>query len=73
MICCYDGFYRIDIGYYFFLAIMGLGFDTFFSGIKKGADKLGITPVMETAADDAIEIAENASRDIVGNSLPVNK
>ena len=52
---------------------MGLGFDTFFSGIKKGADKLGITPVMETAADDAIEIAENASRDIVGNSLPVNK
>lgn len=46
----------------FFLAIIGLGFDTFFSGVKKGADKLGITPVMETAADDAIEIAENASR-----------
>jgi hypothetical protein len=57
----------------FFLVIIGLGFDTFFSGIKKGADKLGITPVMETAADDAIEIAENASRDLVSNSLPVNK
>jgi hypothetical protein len=57
----------------FFLAIIGLGFDTFFSGVKKGADKLGITPVMESAADDAIEIAENASRDLVGNSLPVNK
>jgi hypothetical protein len=57
----------------FFLAIIGLGFDTFFSGVKKGADKLGITPVMETAADDAIEIAENASRDLVSNSLPVNK
>jgi hypothetical protein len=57
----------------FFLAIIGLGFDTFFSGVKKGADKLGITPVMETAADDAIEIAENASRNLVNNSLPVNK
>lgn len=57
----------------FFLAIIGLGFDTFFSGVKKGADKLGITPIIETAADDAIEIAENASRDLVSNSLPVNK
>ena len=57
----------------FFLAIIGLGFDTFFSGVKKGADRLGITPVMETAADDAIKIAENASRNLVNNSLPVNK
>jgi hypothetical protein len=57
----------------FFLAIIGLGFDTFFSGVKKGADKLGITPIMETAADDAIKIAENASRSLVNNSLPVNK
>ena len=57
----------------FFLAIIGLGFDTFFSGVKKGADKLGITPIMETAADDAIKIAENASRNFVNNSLPVDK
>jgi hypothetical protein len=57
----------------FFLAIIGLGFDAFFSGVKKGADKLGITPIMETAADDAIKIAENASRNLVNNSLPVNK
>lgn len=57
----------------FFLAIIGLGFDTFFSGVKKGADKLGITPIMETAADDAIKIAENATRNLVNNSLPVNK
>lgn len=55
----------------FFLAIVGLGFDTFFSGVKKGADKLGITPIVETAADDAIEIVENASRDIGSNSLPI--
>jgi hypothetical protein len=57
----------------FFLAIIGLGFDTFFSGVKKGADKLGITPMLETAADDAIKIAENASRNLVNNSLPVYK
>ena len=57
----------------FFLAIIGLGFDTFFSGVKNGADKLGITPIMETAADDAIKIAENASRNLVNNSLPVTK
>jgi len=55
----------------FFLAIVGLGFDTFFSGVKKGADKLGITPIVDTAADDAIEIAKNASRDIGSNSLPM--
>jgi hypothetical protein len=57
----------------FFLAIIGLGFDTFFSGVKKGADKLGIMPVVESAADDAIGIAKNASRDLVGNSLQLNK
>jgi hypothetical protein len=67
------GFIALILVIIFFLAVVGLGFDTFFSGIKKGADKLGITRVMETAADDAIEIAGNASRDIVGNSLPVNK
>jgi hypothetical protein len=67
------GFIALILIIIFFLAVVGLGFDTFFSGINKGADKLGITPVMETAADDAIEIAGNASRDIVGNSLPVNK
>lgn len=67
------GFIALILIIIFFLAVVGLGFDTFFSGIKKGADKLGITPVMETVADDAIEIAGNASRDIVGNSLPVNK
>jgi len=67
------GFIALILIIIFFLAVVGLGFDTFISGIKKGADKLGIIPVMETAADDAIEIAGNASRDIVGNSLPVNK
>jgi hypothetical protein len=67
------GFIVLILVIIFFLAIIGLGFDTFFSGVKKGADKLGITPIMETAADDAIKIAENASRSLVNNSLPVNK
>ena len=67
------GFFVAILVIIFFLAIIGLGFDTFFSGVKKGADKLGITPIMETAADDAIKIAENASRNLVNNSLPVNK
>ena len=29
----------------FFLAILGLGWHTLFEGIKKGADKLGITSI----------------------------
>jgi hypothetical protein len=37
--------------------------------VKKGADKLGITSIMENATYDAVEIAKNASRGIIGNSL----
>ncbi len=53
----------------FFLAIVGLGWDTFFGGVKKGADKLGITSIVEDATDDTVEIAKNASQAIVGHSL----
>ena len=52
-----------------FLAILGLGWDTFFAGVKKGADKLGITSIVENATNSATEIVKNASRDIVGSSL----
>jgi hypothetical protein len=52
-----------------FLAIIGLGWNTFFEGVMKGADKIGITSIMENATNSATEIAKNASRDIVGNSL----
>ena len=38
----------------FFLAILGLGWNTFFEGIKKGADKLGITSIIENATGSAI-------------------
>jgi hypothetical protein len=51
------------------LAIMGLGWDTFFEGVRKGAEKIGITSILENATRSATEIAKNASRDIVGSSL----
>ena len=37
----------------FFLAILGLGWDTFFEGIKRGADKIGITSIIENATSGA--------------------
>ena len=52
-----------------FLAILGLGWNTFFEGVKKGADKLGITSLIENATNKGIEVAKNASREIIGNSL----
>ena len=52
-----------------FLAILGLGWNTFFEGVKKGADKIGITSVIENVTNSGIEVAKNASREIIGNSL----
>jgi hypothetical protein len=37
----------------FFLAILGLGRNTFFEGIKRGADKIGITSIIENATSGA--------------------
>jgi hypothetical protein len=54
-----------------FLAIIGLGWNTFFEGVQKGADKVGITSIIENATKSATEIAKNASRDIVGNPLGI--
>ena len=45
------------------LALLGLGWDTFVSGVKKGADKVGITPIVQ----GALEIVENGTRNVVGN------
>jgi hypothetical protein len=57
----------------FLLALLGLGWDTFFSGVKNGADKVGISSIVESAAGGVIEIVENATRDIIVNPLPVTK
>ena len=51
------------------LAIIGLGWNTFFSGVMKGADKIGITSILKNVTNDAAEIAKNASRDITDSSL----
>ena len=51
----------------FFLAILGLGWNTFFEGIKKGADKLEITSIIENATSSGTEIA--TSSDIFSSSL----
>jgi hypothetical protein len=39
----------------FFLAVLGLGWNTFFEGIKKGADKIGITSIVENATSSGIK------------------
>ena len=46
-----------------FLALLGLGWDNFVSGVKKGADKVGITPIVQ----GAVQIVENGTRNIVSN------
>ena len=45
----------------FFLAILGLGWNTFFEGIKKGADKLGLTSIIENATGSATEMYKSIS------------
>ena len=51
------------------LAIIGLGWNTFFSGVKKGADKIGITSIVKNATNDAAGIAKDPSREITAGSL----
>ena len=45
----------------FFLAILGLGWNTFFEGIKKGVDKLGITSIIENTTGSATEMYKSIS------------
>jgi hypothetical protein len=54
-----------------FLAIIGLGWNTFFEGVWKGAHKVGIASIIENATSGAREIAKNASRDIIDSSLGI--
>src|SRR5215204_3261643 len=52
-----------------FLAILGLGWDTFFSGVRKGADKIGISSIVENATNNTIGLIKNTSQEIIGDSL----
>jgi hypothetical protein len=47
---------------------MGVEWDTSFQESNYCADEVGITPIVERAADGAIKIAKNARRAIVGTS-----
>ena len=40
----------------FFLAVLGLGWNTFFEGVRKGADKIGIMTIVENATNSATEM-----------------
>jgi hypothetical protein len=51
------------------LAVLGLGWDNFFAGVKRGADKVGISSLIENATNSATEMAKNASKEIIGNSF----
>jgi flagellar basal body-associated protein FliL len=46
-----------------FLAIVGLGVDTFFAGVMKGADEPGITPLVSNITSNADDIIQNLTRD----------
>ena len=49
------------------LALIGLGWDTVVSGVKKGADIVGITPIVQGFANGTREIIVNATRTLIGN------
>ena len=52
-----------------FLAIIGLGWNTLFEGVWKGADKIGIASIIENVTQSATEITKNTSRDLLTSSL----
>jgi hypothetical protein len=56
-----------------FLAIIGLGWETFFTGVLKGVDKIGITPVLknitDTTKDSLQDIISESSRNTLDNNL----
>jgi hypothetical protein len=64
-----NGYFSIDNSRHTFLAIIGLGWNTFFEGVWKGANKVGIASILENATQSATEMAKNASRNLIGSSL----
>lgn len=59
-----------------FLAIIGLGWETFFTGVIKGADKIGIMPVIKNLTDstkDTIgDVLTDSSKTTLENTLNFN-
>lgn len=44
------------------LAVVGLGFGTFYSGILQGAQRIGNDPIVEDATGEAKEFAGNITK-----------
>jgi uncharacterized membrane protein len=59
-----------------FLAIIGLGWETFFTGVLKGVDKIGVTPVIKNITDSTKEslqgIISESSKNTFDNSITFN-
>ena len=49
------------------LALIGLGWDSLVSGVKKGADRVGITPIVRGFANGARELVENVTLTVISN------
>jgi len=52
-----------------FLAIIGLGWETFFTGVLKGADKIGITPIIKNITDST----RGTINDVLSDFFIMNK
>lgn len=59
-----------------FLAIIGLCWETFFTGVLKGADKIGITPIIKNITDSTRgtinDILSDSSQATIENTLNFN-
>ena len=59
-----------------FLAVIGLGWETFFNGVLKGVDKIGVTPVIKNITDSTKEslqgVISESSKNTFDNSLKFN-
>ena len=59
-----------------FLAIIGLGWETFFTGVLKGADKIGITPIIKNITDSTRgtinDVLSDSSQSTIENTLNFN-
>lgn len=59
-----------------FLAIIGLGWETFFTGVLNGADKIGITPIIKNITDSTRgtinDVLSDSSQATIENTLNFN-
>jgi hypothetical protein len=59
-----------------FLAIIGLGWEAFFTGVLKGADKIGITPIIKNITDSTRgtinDVLSDSSQATIENTLNFN-